>query len=215
MVRIVRGMRAEPYKEDAASGFMVDEQSLIMIRGRFVQKITLTEKVVDPLGNEFEYPLIQFIQQEFAICARPAHIMLLNPSTASRALTGRLAEFSDFNISVEPIAFDPDRCLKSFASRFDGVRVYAATIEDLPISSDTTARISFQSSGSLEPQARAFLKNRRFKFSSLRFSFLFGEQMRRCEIKASGTVILHGEYDPALRGAVIDLVQPFLQALPS
>jgi hypothetical protein len=210
MKSIANGMANERYAPNASSGFILDEQSLGLIRGKYVQRIEFTERITDPFGKQFEYPIVHFLQQEFLITADPSSLLLLNTCPAAKALTGRLAEFSDFTISVEPIALDTNAVIKRFTGRFQAVRINAASVDDLPISVDTIVRLHFQSSGNLRQRAREFLEHRRFKFSHLNFSFEFSGQDRRCEIKSSGMICIHGEYDPSLQSAVLEIIRPLL-----
>ncbi len=212
MRQLISGMRAELYSEGASSGFIVSEQSNIHITARYVQKVQATEKVTDPLGNTLEFPVVHFSEQKFELFARPSHLLLVNSTTLAKALVGRLAEFSDFTISVEPLEFSPEKVLTAFSQRFEQVSVYAASIEGLSLSAETTVRLNFESSGKLEQEARQFLKPRRFHFTAIKFSFQFAGQLRRCECKGSGAVCIFGDEDPDLLKNVLEILQPFIAA---
>ena len=210
MKGIIAGMAGEKYTDGSSSGFIISEQSQNHISGNYIQKVEVTEKVTDPLGRVFEFPIVHFLQQKFEIFARGNFLLLLNSSPIAKAFVGRLAEFSDFTISVEPLTFVPEKILTSFNSTFESVKAYAASIEELSLSSETTARLSFESSGKLEQEVRQFLKPRRFKFTAIKFGFVYSGQNRRGEIKSSGTVYLYGEDDPALTKSVLEVLQPFV-----
>lgn len=212
MKEIIAGMATEKYSDGASSGFIISNQSQVHIAGCYVQKIETTEKVTDPLGNILEFPVVHFLQQKFELFARSPHLLLINSSSVAKALIGRLVEFSDFTISVEPMGFVPEKVLTAFGQVFEQVSVYAASIDELSLSPETTVRLNFESSGKLEQEARQFLKPRRFKFATIKFGFLFAGQNRRGEIKSSGTVCLFGEDDPALTKIVLEVLQPFISS---
>jgi hypothetical protein len=212
MKAIFAGMAAERYADGTSSGFIISHQSQIHIAGRYAQKVETTEKVTDPLGNTLEFPVVHFLQQGFELFARPPHLLLVNSGSIAKALVGRLLEFCDFGISVEPVMFAPEKVLSAFSQMLEPVTVYAASIDQLSISPETSARLTFESSGKLKQDVRQFLKPRRFKFTNIKFQFEFAGQSRRCEIKSSGAVCLFGEEDPALLATVLDLLQPFISA---
>lgn len=210
MTGIIAGMANEKYADGSSSGFIITEQSQIQIAGRYVQKVEATEKVTDPLGNVLEFPVVHFLQQKFELSARPPYLLLFNSSSVAKALIGRLAEFSDFTISIEPMEFAPEKVFRAFSQAFEQIRVYAATIDELSLSADTIVRLHFESSGKLEQEARQFLKSRRFTFASIKMLFQFSGQNRRCEIKSSGAVCLYGDEDPALLRIIRDILHPFI-----
>ena len=197
---LTKRISAEAFDSSTNSGFLINRQSNSSVEGRYVQKISGTVKVVDPLGETLEFPRVVFLEQRFQLTLKSPQLILFNPGSALQSMLGRLLEFSDFKMSAEPIDIPLTALVKQAAIAFSNVRVYAANVEPFPVNSDTTIRLSVESSGDARAQAKGFLKSRSVEFGSLKCEFEHGSRVRRCEFRRNG-VTIYGECDPILEAA--------------
>jgi hypothetical protein len=198
---LVQRIGQENFDSSRNSGFLISRQKSSLVEGRYVHKVNSVIKVVDPLGGTLEFPRVAFFEQRFQLQLKSPQLVLFDPSSSWQSLLGRLLEFSDFTISAEPISLTLKSLVKELSGEFTNVRVYGANVEALQINEQTIAKVSIESSADARLEAKAFLKSRQFDFSSLKCEFEHGSRVRRCELRANGSLTVYGNCDPLLETA--------------
>ena len=204
--KLAENIGAEDFDSTKNSGFLISRESGTSLEGRYVQKITGTVKVVDPLGSTLEFPRVTFVEQRFRLSMKSPQLVLFDPGSAWKPLLGRLLQFSDFKLSVESIDLALTALVKQAVEVFSNVRVYSASVEPFQVDGETTIRVSVESSGDARVQSKSFLKGKAVEFSSLKCEFEHGARTRRCEFRRNGAITIYGDCDPILEAEFTKLL---------
>lgn len=199
-------MAEEGFDQNHAAGFLISRQTAASVEGRYVQKISDVVKGIDPLGNSFEFSRVVFNEQRFELGLKTPQLTLFNPSSAAQSLLGRLLEYADFKIAVEPITLPIKHMLNEIGTKFTNVHVYSVSTDAFNLDDCSTARISVESSADARLRAKALLRAQKVEFSIVKCEFEYADRIRRCELKPGGSVTLYGDSDPVLEDAFRSIV---------
>src|SRR5260221_11157142 len=173
-------MRKETFTAKSASGFLLDSSSKRSIEARYVERIASVEVLTDPFGKPYRVESTYFSEQKFLLSADSPEFVVIDSNSSSRALTGRLSEFSDFRIAIQSLAWAPERIFESLTKRVRVARVYAAKVDDQNLSNGIQVRMAFEGGDTdIRPQIRRFLRREKIEFASLKIDFEHAGVLRR------------------------------------
>lgn len=182
----------------ASTGFLVDRISARRLDARFVVKVLSVDELTDPLGRKYTQETVSYSEQRFVLQDTYPNLVVYNPNHAFTLLSGRLLEFSDFQISLIEFAWQPEKVFTFLEERARPARVYAAKVDGISLGKGVEARMSIEGGGDdIRAQARSYFKSKPMRFTSLKAEFEYARQRRKCEIRADGGVTIFGEFDPA------------------
>jgi hypothetical protein len=93
-------MKGMAFHSSTSDGFVVDRVRDDIIEARFVERVELTEVLVDPFGGETRYDRVEFRQCEFVVTAGPIGLELINPPRGTSLFVSRLSEICNFEIAI-------------------------------------------------------------------------------------------------------------------
>ncbi|SRR6266478_6881670 len=206
----VDAMGKERFTARSSSGFIVDSSSTRSVSARYVEKIAGVEMLTDPFGKTYRVEATYYSEQKFRLSIDDPELIVINANASSRAFTGRLSEFSDFKIAIQPLEWIAEHVLEALSKEVLSVRVFAAKVFDQKLSNAVQVRMSFDGGEiDVRPEIRKFLRREGVQFASLKVSFDHAGASRRCEIKPNGTVQMFGPYDPVMQELWIRVVMAF------
>jgi hypothetical protein len=123
-------MRADPFKKDGSEGFLVDRVREDSIEGRFIEKISYTETITSPFGEEQVFDRIIYTQLEFNLTNKFPHLELWDPPRSTQGYISKLLQFSNFAVSIEPLSVN----LIEWANLFQAIVKEKVTIDSVQIS---------------------------------------------------------------------------------
>ncbi|WP_122499494.1 hypothetical protein [Pseudomonas viridiflava] len=99
-------MKTLAFSENQSHGFFVDKMRDELIEARYFEKISFTETITDPFGNETTFDRIEYREASFRITESQPTLELINAPRSVQALLNRFSEITDFAVSIEPIHID-------------------------------------------------------------------------------------------------------------
>lgn len=100
-------MNSSKYDPEGDYGFILDIVREDFIEGRYIEKLTSTEKVADPYGSEYTQSRTIYHTCKFVINSTPPELEILNTANNIQGFLSALSKAAFFNISVAPIKVDP------------------------------------------------------------------------------------------------------------
>jgi len=112
-------MRQHAFTENAQDGFLVDRAREERIEGRYVEKLSYTETVVNPFGQELSFERVVYRQVEFTIYRDFPQIELRDPPRGLQSFTSRLVELTEFRMSTAPVSVDVMKWVEALKLRVE------------------------------------------------------------------------------------------------
>lgn len=113
--QLAKLLQEAQFTTHSEEGFVVDRVRRNSIEARYVQRVNVTEVIVDPFGNEVEFSSVKYSEQSFFIADNMPCIELRHGVRHLHACLSLLSQATDFRISVKPIKVDVNHWLGVFA----------------------------------------------------------------------------------------------------
>lgn len=114
--QLARLLQQAQFTKDSEEGFVVDRARRNSIEARYVQRVNVTEVIVDPFGNEAEFSSVKYSEQHFFIADDLPCIELRQGVRHLHACLALLSQTTDFRIAVTPVKVDVNHWLEVFAA---------------------------------------------------------------------------------------------------
>ena len=206
----IKGSRFTP---DNRNGFVVDSVRDDLVEARYVQRLDVTETVVDPFGNERSFDRVEYRQTYFRASAQWPGLELLNPPRSAQDLLNELSELLDFSVVIYPVAVD----VLAWADAFQNMTGIASVVDSLQIGSlelDTgvTAKAVIKGDKDVRAAATSVTGGRKFAMEKMQLR-LQRPGLGTAVLTTAGTVKLSSDaaldfLRSALRESLATVCQP-------
>jgi hypothetical protein len=99
-------MRQYAFTEASPDGFLLDRARDDRIEGRYIEKFSYNESIVDPFGRELSFERISYRQVEFTLFRDFPQIEIRDAPRGLQSFTSRLLELTDFRVATSPLSVD-------------------------------------------------------------------------------------------------------------
>jgi hypothetical protein len=103
---LAKRLRSQSFDGQQVEGFVLDRVRDDFVDARFVEKIEYEDTVVDPVGVESSYHRVEYRKCEFKAMINGPGLELVDAPRGVRTLVSRLAEVTDFTLSISPLSVD-------------------------------------------------------------------------------------------------------------
>lgn len=103
---LAKRLRSKSFDGEDVEGFVLDRVRDDFIDARFVEKIEYEDTVTDPFGVESSYHRIEYRKCEFKAMLNGPGLELVDAPRGVQTLISRLAEVTDFALSISPLSID-------------------------------------------------------------------------------------------------------------
>lgn len=129
MRSLARRMKTRAFDDSTPDGFVIDRVRDDFIEARYVERVSYTDKVVDPFGKELTFERIDFRQCGFRASTHGPGLELLNPPRSTQGLVSRLSEVSEFTLAVVALPVD----VNSWATEFQRITHVDGIVDSIQI----------------------------------------------------------------------------------
>lgn len=147
MRELARRLETAAFRDGRMDGFVLDRVRDDLVEGRFVEKLELKEQTTDPFGAVLEFDRVEYRQLKFRISSARPGLELVGSSIGSLSLISKLAEATDFRVTISNCNVD----VRSWLTYFEQESQYDGFVDLVQIG-------SIQLGGSIS--ARAIIKGR-------------------------------------------------------
>lgn len=99
-------MKSLDFSNNQQHGFVIDKIRAELIEARYIEKISFTDTVTDPFGNETKFDRIEYRECAFRVTNAAPTLELINAPRSLQALLNRFSEITDFEVSIEQLRVD-------------------------------------------------------------------------------------------------------------
>jgi hypothetical protein len=190
MRELARILQGNPFDAERSEGFVLDRVRDDAVEGRFIERINVQNQTIDPFGEELRFERIEFRQSRFLISAARPGLEVIGSSNSAAILINRLAEASDFNISVSNCMVD----VLVWLSIFREISTYSGFIDIMQIGRidlgrGITARAIVKGKEDVKAAAQILADQRNSVVEKIQYRF-FGKLKGSVTFSHTGSVII-------------------------
>jgi hypothetical protein len=147
MRSFAKRLQVKRFDETVTDGFVVDRVRDDFVDARYVERLEYDDTVVDPFGRELSIHRLDYRQCEFRASTEGPGIELIDAPRAIQTMVSRLAEVTDFRLSISQLSVDPLIWAQSIQTtmKIRGV-VDSIQIGSLELSAGVDAKVVIRSS---------------------------------------------------------------------
>lgn len=101
---LAKRLKLKAFEGEQAEGFVLDRVRDSFLEARFVERIEYDDVVIDPFGKELKFHRVDFRKCEFRASMDGPGLELLDAPRSVQTMVSRLAEASEFSLSISPVS---------------------------------------------------------------------------------------------------------------
>jgi hypothetical protein len=200
-------MLANPFNASSLDGFIVDRVRENTISGRYVEKMSFQERTVDPFGEEHVADRTLYRQLEFSLARTFPNVEFLDAPRGTGGYVSRLLEFSDFTISVWPMAVDPLRWAEIFQAAIKKkMTVVSLQVSELEIESGIAAKVIISGDRDVRNAIKLVTRSKGYQLDKVQLVVFEGSTAVPIQLTSSAAVRIDetflNDFLPALRSSL-------------
>jgi hypothetical protein len=194
-------LRSE-YLSNSTSGFRLEEIRNDEIIGKFIERRKIIDEIKDPFGTPMSFTREIFEVIKFRLTKQFPELELQDPPRRFSTFTTKLAECTNFNISIQPLKINTKLWAEGIEQKFGTTTVVAVTSSSFPVGDSTVARFSIGGITDVRQHIKYFSinKNNEPHWDKAKLKSVIKGQVSEYEISCRGTVSF-------LKGQDEDLIQ--------
>lgn len=201
---LAKRMKGRAYTEDNTDGFIIDRVRDTYLEGRYVERLTFTERVLDPFGAEQVIERVLYRTLRFSLYEGYPQIELYDMHRSVRGFTNGLLELCQFSLVIEPVKVGLIQWVESFQEIAKcKVLVTALQIADLEIEQGVTAKILVKSARDVRRALKELTGRKRYSLEKMQMQYLVGKKLATVDLSSAGGTKLDeelvDEFIPLLR----------------
>lgn len=103
---LAKRLRTKAFEGEQVDGFVLDRVRDDFLDARFVEKIEYEDTVTDPFGVESSFHRLEYRKCEFKAMLDGPGLELVDAPRGVQTMVSRLAEATDFALSISPLSVD-------------------------------------------------------------------------------------------------------------
>lgn len=106
IAQLAARMKSMEFNSTQQHGFVIDKVRDDTLEARYVERISYTDTIIDPFGNETSFDRMEYRQSAFRLTKAPPTLEFINSPRSLQAVLSRFSEISDFTVSIEELQVD-------------------------------------------------------------------------------------------------------------
>ncbi|MDF3195682.1 hypothetical protein [Pseudomonas sp. 1928-m] len=162
-------MKSLDFSSNQHHGFVIDKIRDELIEARYIEKISFTDTVTDPFGNETKFDRIEYRESAFRITNAFPTLELINAPRSLQALLNRLSEITDFEVSIEQLRVDVLSWAEELIKAINGTGSFdSMQISKLELGKKTFAKILVTGEQDIKQLSAELISGRRHVVEKIR-----------------------------------------------
>jgi len=202
-------MKANPFREDNLSGFIIDRVRDNFINGRYVEKVDYQETLTTPFGEQQIFDRTEYRQLEFNLSSTFPHMEFWDAPRSTQGYVSKLTELNNFSVTITALSVDLLKWIASFQALIDAkITIESLQISGLELESDVSARVSIAGNKDVREALQRITKGKRFDLDRIQVKLPYENRIASLQLFNTGAVKLE---DALLE----DLLPALRQSLPT
>ncbi|MCF8582031.1 hypothetical protein L2X67_19680 [Enterobacter ludwigii] len=203
--RLYQAIINTPFDSDKGWGFSILSYEDKYISSKYIERVEVSEVIIDPYGNETEFNHFKYVQFNFWFFKAQGGNYILIIDSPPRSIKGFISNVikateSDFNVSYLVIRID--EFIKFITPHFEKVQVHKAKLKDLTFSKNTSGILELESSNDAIDEMRNIFKNAKFTIDKVKLSVKSNTGHETLEVNSNGSLSFSEELFDKIFSAV-------------
>lgn len=182
-------LRSE-YLTDSTSGFRLEKIRSDEITGKFIERRKIIDEIKDPFGTTVSFTRESFEVVKFRLTKQFPELELQDPPRKFSTFATKLAECTNFDISIQPLKIDTKLWAEGIEQVFGATTVIAVTSSSFSVGDSTVARFSVGGATDVRKYLKYFetAKNNAPYWDKVKLRSVINGKTSEYEISCRGTV---------------------------
>ncbi|WP_163006122.1 hypothetical protein [Methylobacterium brachiatum] len=169
------------YKSDAQAGFILGRARADIVEGRFVERVSVSERVVNPFGGEQLFDRVEFRIAEFRATDGDHGLEIINPPRSTTMFLNHLSEACDDALALEAMDINPLLWGASISDQLgEQCRFLSLQLSKLSLSETVSAQIVLNGTSDVRPYLEDLTRGRKFLIDKVKIEI--GEKRKHSVI---------------------------------
>ena len=167
---IETGILSNEFNSSNSYGFRIHSRRKGFINATLIEKIEFVEKIIDPFGDETQIQRIKYQNINFEIKNSPPQIVIFHPPNSYRKLLNQLAEYTNYNVSIESKTINLLVWAKKlYDSNFNG-KIVKMNIKNILYDKTTIGNLTLIGENDLEKMGKEIIAGKKHLIKELRIA---------------------------------------------
>lgn len=195
MPNLAASMKAHLFTIDSFDGFVIDRVRDDSVDGRYVEKFSYKENVIDPFGNQESFDRVSYRSTEFTLYSEFPNIEIRNGYRNSRELLNKLQEICNFSVAIVPIDIGLLGLIERFQDKVNHKFIIdSLQISDFQLEAGINAKILIKGDKDVREALRNLSGERKFSLDKVQVKIPAGHKVVSINISNNGSVAIPEDY---------------------
>lgn len=209
MPNLAASMKAHLFTIDSFDGFVIDRVRDDSVDGRYVEKFSYKESVIDPFGNEESFDRVSYRSTDFTLYTEYPNIEIRNGFRNSRELLNKMQEICNFSVAIVPVDIGLLDIVETFQKKVNHkVIIDSLQISDFQLETGISAKILIKGDKDVREALRNLSGERKFSLDKVQIKIPTGQKVVSINISSNGSVAIpedsFREFSTALRQSLLE-----------
>lgn len=161
-------LKSNLFSESVLEGFVIDRVRDDSLEARFVERINVIEKSIDPFGNDLLFERTEYKQTTFRASSYWPGLELTNPPRGVQNLFMRLSELNDFKVVFAPLKLDVLKWADAFQNKANTTAIVdSLQITALTLQSNITAKVIIKGNVDVRESSENFTQGKKYNLQKI------------------------------------------------
>lgn len=171
-------LKNNKFTNQNANGFIVDRIREKSIEGRYIEKFTFQERIIDPFGDEISLDRVSYQIVDFILFEDFPNVEISNSPRSTNSYTSRLLEICDFDLVITNIEIDLIKWLDNIkVITSEKIIVDSIQISDLEIDFGIKAKILVKGDKDVMAALNTLTIGKRYKIEKIQLRLPFHDKV--------------------------------------
>lgn len=182
-------LKNNKFTHQNVDGFIVDRVREKSIEGRYIEKFSFQERIIDPFGDEIFFDRVSYQTVEFVLFEDFPNIEICNSPRSTNSYTSRLLEICDFDLAITDIETDLIKWVENFkAITSEKITVDCIQINDIEIDFGIKAKILVKGDKDVMNALNTFTLGKRYKIEKIQLRLPFRDKVISINLSKNASV---------------------------
>jgi hypothetical protein len=201
-------IKSRPFRKESFAGFILDRARDTHLDGRYVEKLSIQEKVTSPFGEEQVFDRTIYRELKFCLFSDFPNMELWDAPRSTTGYISQLVELNNFEVTITPLSVDLLQWVAGIEANIQTkVTIDSLQISGLEVESGVTARILIVGDRDVKDAAQKIARGKKFELDRVHLRFASPSDPVRIHLSRTGTMKVEEAF-------IDDYLEPVRRALP-
>ncbi len=195
MANLAANIKAHLFAIDSFDGFVIDRVRDNCVEGRYIERFSYKESVIDPFGNEEFFDRVSYRTTDFTLYSESPNIEIRNGYRNSREFLNKLQEICNFSVAIVPVDIDLLDLIQKFQERINQkIIIDSLQISDFQLEAGINAKILIKGDKDVREALRNLSGDRKFSLDKVQVKVPTGQKVVSINLSNNGSVAIPEDY---------------------